>query len=138
MANSFQIFVKRQIFLIIFFHQYVHQYKILQPFLHKANARITSFHVAREDILLITKTLDSSKAHGWYNKSIKRIKISGESITVPLNIIFEQSLKEKKLPEVWKKANIVPVHIKEDKSLIKTFRIVSLIRSFSKIYERVI
>ena len=118
MANSFQIFVKRQIFLIIFFHQYVHQYKILQPFLHKANARITSFHVAREDILLITKTLDSSKAHGWYNKSIKRIKISGESITVPLNIIFEQSLKEK--------------------SLIKTFRIVSLIRSFSKIYERVI
>ena len=48
------------------------------------------------------------------------IKICGESITVPLKIIFEQSLKENKFPEVWKKANIVPVHKKEDKNLIKT------------------
>ena len=48
------------------------------------------------------------------------IKICGESITVPLKIIFEQLLKEKKFPEVWEKANIVPVHKKEDKNLIKT------------------
>ena len=48
------------------------------------------------------------------------IKICGESITVPLKIIFEQLLKEKKFPEVWEKASIVPVHKKEDKNLIKT------------------
>ena len=48
------------------------------------------------------------------------IKICGESITVPLKIIFEQLLKEMKFPEVWEKANIVPVHKKEDKNLIKT------------------
>ena len=48
------------------------------------------------------------------------IKICGESITVSLKIISEQLLKEKKFPEVWKKANIVPVHKKEDKNLIKT------------------
>ena len=93
---------------------------ILPPFLHRTNARITSFYVTKEDILLIIKNLDSSKAHGWDNISIKMIKICGESITVPLKIIFEQSLKEKKFPEVWKKANIVPVHKKEDKNLIKT------------------
>ena len=84
------------------------------------------------------KTLDSSKAHGWGNISIKMIKICGESITVPLKIIFEQSLKENKFPEVWKKANIVPVHKKEDKNLIKNYRPVSLLPIFSKIYERVI
>ena len=84
------------------------------------------------------KTLDSSKAHGWGNISIKMIKICGESITVPLKIIFEQSLKENKFPEVWKKANIVPAHKKEDKNLIKNYRPVSLLPIFSKIYERVI
>ena len=47
------------------------------------------------------------------------IKICGESIAVPLKIIFERSLKERKFPELWKKANIVPVHKKEDKNLIK-------------------
>ena len=48
------------------------------------------------------------------------IKICGEPITVPLKIIFEQSLKERKFPEIWKKANIVSVHKKEDKNLVKT------------------
>ena len=66
------------------------------------------------------------------------IKVCGESITVPLKIIFEQSLKEKKIQELWEKANTVPVHKKEDKSLIKNYRPVSLLSILSKIYERVI
>ena len=37
---------------------------ILSPFLYRTNARITSFHVTEEDILLIIKALDSSKARG--------------------------------------------------------------------------
>ena len=37
---------------------------ILPSFLHGTNDRITSFHVTKEDILLIIKTLDSSKAYG--------------------------------------------------------------------------
>ena len=49
--------------------------KYFTTFLYRANARITSFHVTKEDILLIIKTLDSSKAHGWDNISIKMIKI---------------------------------------------------------------
>ena len=40
------------------------------------------------------------------------IKICGESITASLNIVFEQSLKEKKYPKLWTKSNIVPVHKK--------------------------
>ena len=53
------------------------------------------------------------------------IKICVESITVALKIIFEQSLKEKKFLELWKKANIVPVDKKEDKNLITNYRPVS-------------
>ena len=64
------------------------------------NARTTSFHVNKEDILLIIKTLDSSKTHGWDNILIRMIKIFGKSITVPLKTMLEQSLKEWKFPEL--------------------------------------
>ena len=37
------------------------------------------------------------------------IKICGDLIIVPLKIIFEQSSKERKFPELWKNANIVSV-----------------------------
>ena len=67
------------------------KYKYFTTFLYRTNARITSFHVTKEDILVILKTYDSSKAYGRDNISIKMIKICGESITVSLKIIFEQS-----------------------------------------------
>ena len=47
---------------------------------HRTNAKITSFYVTKEDILPITKNLDSTKAHGLDDISIKMIKICGESI----------------------------------------------------------
>ena len=37
---------------------------ILLHFLYRGNARRTSFHVTKKDILLRIRTLDSSKAHG--------------------------------------------------------------------------
>ena len=47
------------------------------------------------------------------------IKICSQSLTLPLKIIFEHSLKKGKFPEIWKKANVVPVHKREDKMLVK-------------------
>ena len=39
------------------------------------------------------------------------IKTCSESLTVPTRLIFEPCLKEGKLPEIWEKVNVVPVHI---------------------------
>ena len=49
------------------------------------------------------------------------IKICSESVTIPLKIIFEESSKKVIFPKIWKKANIVPVHKKEDKELIENY-----------------
>ena len=86
------------------------KYTYFITFLYKTNAIITSFYVTKEEILLMNKTLDSS--HGWDNI----FKICGEWISVPLKIIVEQWLKERKFPEQWKKANIVTVHKKRIKT----------------------
>ena len=78
------------------------------------------------------KNLDPAKAHGCDNISIKMIKTCGESLTAPLKIIFEQSLKEAKFRETWEKANIVPVHKKEDKNLLKTIVLLAYFPSLVK------
>ena len=54
------------------------------------------------------------------------VKICSQSLILPLKIIFEHSLKKGKFPKIWKRANVVPVHKKEDKMLIKNYRPISL------------
>ena len=49
------------------------------------------------------------------------IQICNEVITIPLKLIFDQSLKKRKFPEIWKVAYVVPVHKKEGKSLVKNY-----------------
>ena len=110
----------------------------LPPFSYRTGSRIKSFHVTENDILAIIKTLDPNKAHGYDNISIKMIKICSQSLTLPLKIIFEHCLKKGKFPEIWKKANVVPVHKREDKMLVKHYRPISLLPIFGKMFERVI
>ena len=86
---------------------------------------------------MIIKALDSSKAHGYENLSIKMVKLCEKSITIPLKLIFEESLKFGVFPEFWKKANVITVHKKEDKTLLKNYRPISLLPIFCKIFERV-
>ena len=88
-------------------------------------------------MLSIMKSLDS-KTNGYDKISIKKIKICSESVTIPLKIIFERSLKKEIFPEIWQKDNVVPMHKKEDKTLIKNYHPISLLPIFGNIFKRVI
>ena len=110
----------------------------LPPFTYKTNTRINCFHVANKDVLLIINSLDSSKAHGYDNISIKMIKRCNDSITIPLKIIFEESLKKGIFPDMWKKGNVIPAHKKDVKTLINNYHPISLLPIFGKIFQRVI
>ena len=84
---------------------------------------MNSVHATEKDMLLIIKPLDPTNAHGCDNLSVRIIKISNESITIPLRIIFKESLKNGVFPEILKRVNVVPVHKKEDKSLVMNYRL---------------
>ena len=43
------------------------------------------------------------KAHGYDNLSIRMINVCGESITLPLKIIFQESYKKEDLQKFGKK-----------------------------------
>ena len=52
--------------------------------------------------------------------------------------IFKKSLRNNVFSETTKRANIVPVHKKGDKILVKKYGPISLLQIFGKIFERVI
>ena len=51
-------------------------------------------------------------------------------------LVFETTLKEEKFPDIWKIANVVLFHKKEEKNLLKNYRPISLLPIFSKVFER--
>ena len=139
MVSWFQIFVKKANIFNNFFASIctpIDNTTCLPSFSYRTGSRIKSFHVTENDILAIMKTLDPNKDHGCDNISITMIKIFNQSPTLPLKIIFEHSIKKSKFPEIWKKANVVPVHKREDKMLVKNYLPISLFPIFGKMFER--
>ena len=82
--------------------------------------------------------LDSNKAHGHDGISIRMLKICGSSVFRPLQIIYKYFLDRGKFPHERKKANVVPVHKKNDKQLVKNCRPISLLPMCGKIFERIL
>ena len=70
--------------------------------------------------------------------SIRMLKLCGEAICRPLNIILKTCLNTGKFPSEWKKGNVVPIHKKDDKQSVKNYRPVSLLPICGKIFERLI
>lgn len=66
------------------------------------------------------------------------IKMCGFEICVPLSLIFERTLQDGLLPQLFKCAIIVPIHKKGDKSKVENKRNVSLTSSCCKLFESVI
>ena len=65
------------------------------------------------------------------------VKICGNSIVVPLSIIFKDCLAKGLYPSKWKKSNVCPIHKKEGKNVVKNYRPISLLPVFDKIFEKI-
>ena len=104
----------------------------------KTNNRLNTIKIFNNDILTVVNDLNPTKAHGWDDISIRMIKICGETIVTPLRIIFETAIETGVYPDSWKCGNIVPVHKKADKNLVKNYRPISLLPICGKVFEKII
>ena len=100
-------------------------------------SQISEFLIS-DKILNIIRSLNPDKAHGWDDISVRMIKLSDAALVTPLKIIFTNCLKYGVFPEVWKCANVVPVHKKNEKNLKKNYRPISLLPILGKILEKLI
>ena len=66
------------------------------------------------------------------------LKICRSSIYGPLEHIFKEVLSTGLFPSNWKNGNIVSIHKKGDKQILKNYRPLSLLPIYGKIFQRLI
>ncbi|MES9881396.1 MAG: reverse transcriptase domain-containing protein [Sedimenticola sp.] len=89
----------------------------------------------------IEKAIDKlkpSKSQGPDNLHPKLIKETKKSLLKPLNIIFNKSLEESKIPSVWKTANVSAIFKKGSKQKPENYRPISLTSVPGKLLERLV
>ena len=83
--------------------------------------------VTRADIAKIMKNLDPSKGHGHDTISIRMLKLYGDSVLIPLELIFKSCLEIVRFAENGKKANVILVHKKAEKQSLENYCPISLL-----------
>ena len=109
---------------------------VIPEYAQEATTLINDFVISDEKILRIIRSLNPNKAHGWDEISVRMIKLSDAALVTPLKMIFSNCLRRGVFPEIWKRANVVPVHKKHEKNLKGNYRPISLLPIFGKILEK--
>ena len=104
----------------------------------RTNNLLSTISFTKDDIANIIKNLNSNKAHGFDMINICMLKICGDSILKPVELVFKSCIESGKFPIEWKKANVAPVHKKNNRQLIENYRPISLLPVCGKILERII
>ena len=105
---------------------------------YKTDNRIDQFQVSTNDIIPLICKLNPNKATGSDGISAQMLLLCGETVALPLKIIFINILQTGIYPNLWKLANVTPIHKKNDKQLISNYRPISLLPICSKIFEKII
>ena len=100
--------------------------------------RLSQVIVNEKDIIDLLKSLDITKATGPDQISHVMLKKAGDVISPSLSRIFNLSLTSAKYPVLWKEANVVPIHKKNDNAITDNYRPVSLLSCVGKLFERVV
>ena len=83
-------------------------------------------------------SLDSSKSAGPDGISPKILKYCALALYKPIHHLFMLSLSQHYLPVDWQLHLITPVYKSGDKSSVRNYRPISLLRVISKVFERII
>ena len=110
----------------------------LPIFTNCTNKRLDKILLCDEDILNLIRNLNASKSAGSDGISARMLLICDSSILHPLKFIFSTILSTGIYPDMWKTANVTPIHKKGKKYIISNYRPISLLPICSKIFEKII
>ena len=98
--------------------------------------KLPSIQLTQKDVSDLIKCLDISKATGPDHVSHVMLKQAGDIIVPSLTRLFNFSLDSGIFPEMWKRANVTPLHKKNDNAVLDNYRPVSLLSCVGKIFEK--
>jgi hypothetical protein len=90
------------------------------------------------EVSKILKTLEPGKAHGADGVTNRLLKDTSESTCNSLSELINKSFSAGKVPSSWKRANVSPIHKKNDKSIVGNYRPISLLSTLAKVQERIV
>ena len=99
---------------------------------------LSSITVTEEILLKHLKSLRVDKAAGPDDVHPYILKNLADTLVKPLTLLFNLSLSEKNLPEIWRKGIITALFKKGAKNLASNYRPISLTSIICKLLERII
>ena len=90
------------------------------------------------EIKKIAMALPSKTSCGHDKISSLMLKSIITAISIPLSIVFNQSISTGKFPQKMKQAEVVPLYKGKDMDLVNNYRTISLLITISKLLEKVI
>lgn len=99
---------------------------------------LESITATEQEVLDLLLSLDVSKATGPDGIGPKLLREAGYAIVPSLTRLFNICLNSSKFPQMWKHANVLPLHKKDAASDFGNYRPVSLLSVSSKIFEKIV
>ena len=110
---------------------------VLPSLIFRTN-KLSNIAIDETEILKLIRKLNTNKAHGRDELSVKMIKLCDNTIVLPLRLVYEKCLATGTYPQIWKMANVLPIHKKESRQIKKNYRPISLLPICGKIFEKIL
>lgn len=86
----------------------------------------------------VLETLKLGKSTGPDNVNNRVLKEVSVALSKPLCDLFNTSMSKSQFPDIWKEANVSPLHKKDDPSLVSNYRPISLLSALGKVMEKIV
>ena len=97
---------------------------------------LDSIVISCQDVKNVLLHLNITKASVPDLISQRLLREGADIFALPYSITFNRSLDQGYFPKSWKEANVTPIYKKYDKSLLSSYRQISLLSQSAKVMER--
>ena len=102
------------------------------------NETLNIDEITESDIARYLRNLDPNKSTGADQLSARLLRECQDELLLPLKLIFNKSLQERSVPNLWKCANVTPIFKKGNKCEAGNYRPISLTSVVIKIFEKIL
>ena len=104
----------------------------------KTDDSLSYFEININQIINVINKFSPNKSHGHDGISVAMLQLCSSQVAIPLQMIFQSCISSGSFPDIWKYANVQPVHKKGNRQLKNNYRPISLLPICGKILEKII